>query len=50
MKLTVIARSNYDAVSAKGIRIISDNHGEHIVRPYKGSYPPLFVSLGYANT
>lgn len=36
MRLTVVARSNYEAVKAKGISISSENHGNHTVRPYKG--------------
>lgn len=35
VRLTVVARSNFDAVSKNGLKIISQNHGEHIVRPYK---------------
>ncbi|GKT85811.1 2-dehydropantoate 2-reductase [Colletotrichum tofieldiae] len=35
VRLTVVARSNYDAVKENGIIISSENHGEHIVRPYK---------------
>ncbi|KAJ9269230.1 hypothetical protein DTO212C5_4725 [Paecilomyces variotii] len=35
VRLTVVARSNYDAVKMNGIVIKSQNHGEHVVRPYK---------------
>lgn len=36
VRLTVVARSNYDAVAANGIKITSENHGEHLIRPFKG--------------
>ncbi|KZL82916.1 2-dehydropantoate 2-reductase [Colletotrichum incanum] len=35
VRLTVVARSNYDAVKVNGIIISSENHGENTVRPYK---------------
>ncbi|KAH9905033.1 ketopantoate reductase PanE/ApbA-domain-containing protein [Xylariomycetidae sp. FL2044] len=35
VRLTVVARSNYDAVAADGIKISSGNHGDHHIRPYK---------------
>ncbi|KAH7010255.1 ketopantoate reductase PanE/ApbA-domain-containing protein [Ilyonectria destructans] len=35
VRLTAVARSNYDAVKANGIKITSQNHGEHHVRPHK---------------
>ncbi|KAI0420763.1 2-dehydropantoate 2-reductase [Xylaria grammica] len=35
VRLTVVARSNYDAVSSKGLSITSENHGDHTVTPYK---------------
>ncbi|KAJ9199093.1 hypothetical protein DTO166G4_7370 [Paecilomyces variotii] len=35
VRLTVVARSNYDAVKMNGIVIKSQNHGEHVVRPCK---------------
>ncbi|RWA04183.1 hypothetical protein EKO27_g10921 [Xylaria grammica] len=35
VRLTVVARSNYDAVSSKGLSITSENHGDHTVAPYK---------------
>ncbi|KAK7429406.1 hypothetical protein QQZ08_003998 [Neonectria magnoliae] len=35
VRLTVVARSNYDAVKANGIKITSQNHGEHHVYPHK---------------
>ncbi|KAL1859217.1 hypothetical protein Plec18170_002333 [Paecilomyces lecythidis] len=33
VRLSVIARSNYDVVKQKGLTIKSQNHGEHILRP-----------------
>ncbi|KAF5620148.1 2-dehydropantoate 2-reductase [Fusarium sp. NRRL 52700] len=33
--LTVVARSNFEAVSASGISIDSQNHGKHHVKPHK---------------
>ena len=33
VRLSVAARSNYDAVKANGLTIKSDNHGEHSFRP-----------------
>ncbi|KAI0023662.1 ketopantoate reductase PanE/ApbA-domain-containing protein [Xylariomycetidae sp. FL0641] len=35
VRLTVVARSNYDAVSSNGISVNSGNHGEHHIRPHK---------------
>ncbi|KAK7757653.1 hypothetical protein SLS62_000030 [Diatrype stigma] len=35
VRLTVVARSNYEAVKAHGLSISSQNHGDHIVRPFK---------------
>ncbi|VUC25725.1 unnamed protein product [Clonostachys rosea] len=35
VRLTVIARSNYDAVQANGLKISSQNHGEHHVKPHR---------------
>ncbi|WQF80689.1 Putative ketopantoate reductase ApbA/PanE, 6-phosphogluconate dehydrogenase-like domain superfamily [Colletotrichum destructivum] len=35
VRLTVVARSNYDAVKKNGIIITSENHGDHTVRPFK---------------
>ncbi|RDW67582.1 2-dehydropantoate 2-reductase [Coleophoma cylindrospora] len=35
VRLTAVARSNYNAVTARGMKIISANHGEHIFHPYK---------------
>jgi hypothetical protein len=37
VRLTVVARSNYDVVKAHGFTITSENHGKHKVVPYKGS-------------
>lgn len=36
VRLTVCARSNYEAVKANGISITSENHGKHVVIPFKG--------------
>ncbi|KAJ5108177.1 hypothetical protein N7456_004852 [Penicillium angulare] len=44
VRLTVVARSNYDAVSTKGITIQSENHGEHTFRPYKVVKTPAEAS------
>ena len=33
VRLSVVARSNYDAVKRDGIRVISENHGEHVIKP-----------------
>ncbi|KAL5589063.1 hypothetical protein FOBRF1_015591 [Fusarium oxysporum] len=33
--LTVVARSNFEAVSANGISVDSQNHGKHHVKPHK---------------
>ncbi|KAF4975538.1 hypothetical protein FZEAL_7684 [Fusarium zealandicum] len=35
VRLTVVARSNYDAVKANGIKITSQNHGQHRVHPHR---------------
>ncbi|TDZ48435.1 Oxidoreductase [Colletotrichum trifolii] len=35
VRLTVVARSNYDAVKANGILLTSENHGKHTVKPYR---------------
>ncbi|ORY70327.1 2-dehydropantoate 2-reductase [Pseudomassariella vexata] len=35
VRLTVVARSNYDAVKSHGLLINSQNHGQHRVKPYK---------------
>ncbi|KAI1842534.1 hypothetical protein JX265_012654 [Neoarthrinium moseri] len=35
VRLTVVARSNYDAVKSKGLKLLSQNHGEHDVKPHK---------------
>ncbi|KAI0402182.1 2-dehydropantoate 2-reductase [Xylaria palmicola] len=35
VRLTVVARSNYDAVRSKGLTIESENHGSHTVRPFR---------------
>ncbi|KAJ5123774.1 hypothetical protein N7448_009871 [Penicillium atrosanguineum] len=35
VRLTVVARSNYEAVNANGITIDSENHGKHTFHPYR---------------
>ncbi|CAI7571195.1 unnamed protein product [Penicillium glandicola] len=35
VRLTVVARSNYEAVKANGITIHSENHGQHTFHPYR---------------
>ncbi|KAH6950098.1 enolase C-terminal domain-like protein [Fusarium avenaceum] len=35
VRLTVAARSNFEAVAANGIKIDSQNHGKHHVKPHK---------------
>ncbi|KAI0857096.1 2-dehydropantoate 2-reductase [Xylaria cubensis] len=35
VRLTVLARSNYEAVRANGLTISSENHGNHTVRPFQ---------------
>ncbi|KAK5952778.1 hypothetical protein OHC33_006371 [Knufia fluminis] len=35
VRLTVVARSNYEAVKSNGLKVISENHGEHVVQPFK---------------
>ncbi|KAI1306118.1 2-dehydropantoate 2-reductase [Xylaria venustula] len=35
VRLTVVARSNYDAVKNNGLSITSENHGNHIVKPHR---------------
>ncbi|KAJ9644856.1 hypothetical protein H2204_001318 [Knufia peltigerae] len=35
VRLTVVARSNYEAVKNNGLHISSINHGDHVVRPAK---------------
>ncbi|KAJ5637794.1 hypothetical protein N7490_007673 [Penicillium lividum] len=44
VRLTVVARSNYDAVSANGITINSENHGKHTFRPYRVVRTPAEAS------
>ncbi|POR31155.1 2-dehydropantoate 2-reductase [Tolypocladium paradoxum] len=36
VRLSVIARSNYEPVKAHGIVMNSENHGQHVVRPFRG--------------
>ncbi|KAJ9630599.1 hypothetical protein H2203_001122 [Taxawa tesnikishii (nom. ined.)] len=33
VSLSVVARSNYEAVKQNGLKIQSENHGEHLIRP-----------------
>ncbi|KAF6810628.1 2-dehydropantoate 2-reductase [Colletotrichum sojae] len=35
VRLAVVARSNYDAVKENGIKLESENHGNHTIVPYK---------------
>ncbi|KAK0388575.1 hypothetical protein NLU13_4818 [Sarocladium strictum] len=35
VRVSVVARSNYEAVKANGLIINSEHHGEHVVHPYK---------------
>ncbi|KAH8660031.1 2-dehydropantoate 2-reductase [Xylariales sp. PMI_506] len=35
VRLTVVARSNYEAVKANGLILDSQNHGKHTIIPYK---------------
>ncbi|KAJ5499392.1 Ketopantoate reductase ApbA/PanE [Penicillium expansum] len=35
VRLTVVARSNYEAVQANGITINSENHGQHTFHPHR---------------
>ncbi|KUM61545.1 hypothetical protein ACN42_g5588 [Penicillium freii] len=35
VRLTVVARSNYEAVKANGITINSENHGQHTFHPHR---------------
>ncbi|KAI6086422.1 2-dehydropantoate 2-reductase [Hypoxylon rubiginosum] len=35
VRLTVVARSNYEAVRSNGLVINSQNHGQHTIHPYK---------------
>jgi ketopantoate reductase len=43
--LTVVARSNYDAVNADGLHITSGNHGEHHVVPFKGTKETTIICV-----
>ncbi|KAL4806633.1 FMN-dependent dehydrogenase-domain-containing protein [Aspergillus unguis] len=44
VRLTVVARSNYDAVKANGITIDSANHGKHTFHPHRVVRTPAEVS------
>ncbi|KAF4547729.1 Ketopantoate reductase PanE/ApbA-like protein 1 [Elsinoe fawcettii] len=35
VRVTVVARSNYEAVKSNGLRIESENHGRHTVHPHR---------------
>ncbi|KAI2626735.1 2-dehydropantoate 2-reductase [Hypoxylon sp. NC1633] len=35
VRLTVVARSNYEAVRSNGLVLNSQNHGQHTIHPYK---------------
>lgn len=43
VRLSVVARSNYDAVKAKGLTLNSENHGSHHVTPYQGASFPGYI-------
>ncbi|KAJ5659910.1 hypothetical protein N7507_006361 [Penicillium longicatenatum] len=44
VRLTVVARSNYDAVKANGITINSENHGQNTFHPYRVVKSPAEAS------
>ncbi|KAL4953803.1 FMN-dependent dehydrogenase-domain-containing protein [Aspergillus filifer] len=44
VRLTVVARSNYDVVKANGITINSENHGSHTFRPHQVVKSPAEAS------
>ncbi|KIA75985.1 hypothetical protein HK57_00162 [Aspergillus ustus] len=44
VRLTVVARSNYDAVVENGIQITSANHGQHTFRPHRVIKSPAEAS------
>ncbi|KAJ6008287.1 hypothetical protein N7540_012263 [Penicillium herquei] len=44
VRLTVVARSNFDAVSKNGITLESENHGKHIFHPYRVVNSPADAS------
>lgn len=47
VRLTVVARSNFEAVKSVGLKIISQNHGEHIVKPFKVVKTPAEAKLTF---
>lgn len=47
VRLTVMARSNYEAVKSSGLKVISQNHGEHIVTPFKVVKTPAEAELTF---
>ncbi|KAH8897497.1 2-dehydropantoate 2-reductase [Thozetella sp. PMI_491] len=47
VRLTVVARSNYEAVKANGLLVRSENHGNHLVRPYKVVKSPTEAGATY---
>jgi ketopantoate reductase len=44
VRLSVVARSNYEAVKANGFKIVSENHGEHTVKPFQGEMMPQITA------
>lgn len=47
VRLTLVARSNYEAVKANGITLNSDIHGKHTFRPFKVVNNPTDVAGHY---
>ncbi|KAI0424771.1 2-dehydropantoate 2-reductase [Xylaria sp. FL1042] len=47
VRLTVVARSNYNAVKNKGLSITSENHGNHKVTPYRVVKTPAEAELTF---
>ncbi|KAE9364575.1 2-dehydropantoate 2-reductase [Stipitochalara longipes BDJ] len=47
VRLTVIARSNYEAIKANGITLDSEIHGKHLFRPYKVASNPAEAAGHY---
>ncbi|KAN0099650.1 2-dehydropantoate 2-reductase [Hyaloscypha variabilis] len=47
VQLTIIARSNYEAIKANGITLDSENHGKHLFSPYKVASTPAEAAGHY---
>jgi len=47
VRLTVVARSNYEAVKGNGLKVVSQNHGEHVVKPFKVVKTPAEAELTF---